>query len=91
MDNATLLKRIDELQAQLDQLKSYATIPLDIGEAFKARIIGQNGTLLGKSNASVPATIGVFVPPSTNYTVAAPFTKQITVVLDNVTYLIPAN
>lgn len=86
-----LQAQIDELKAAIESFKNYSTIPLDIGEAFKARILGQSGLLVGKLAAGTPGTVGVFIPPSTNYTVAAPFNKQLQVVIDGVTYIIPAN
>lgn len=95
MDNETLLQMIQDLQAQIDALKSYDTIPLDIGEAMKARILGQNAILLGQTNGSTPATMVVTdtngVNPPVNYTVCAPFTKQLTIQLGDITYLVPAN
>ncbi len=41
--NQLLLKQIADLQAQIDALRNNATIPFDIGEAMKARIVSDLG------------------------------------------------
>lgn len=95
MNNQELQAKIEDLQRQLDALKSYATIPLDIGEAMKARILGQQAVITGQTNAGTPATMTVTdtngANPPTNYTVCAPFTKQLTIRLGEITYIVPAN
>lgn len=95
MTNEELTKKVQELQEQIDALKNYATIPLDIGEAMKARIIGQNELVIGQTTSGTPATLVVTdndgINPPTNYTVCAPFTKQLIIKLGEVTYVVPAN
>lgn len=95
MTNEEITNKINDLQAQLDALKSYATIPIDIGEAIKARIIGQNQIAVGQSTSGTPGTLTVTdtngVNPPVNYTVCAPFTKQLIIKLGEITYTVPAN
>jgi len=95
MTNEELTKKVQELQDQLDALKSFATIPLDVGEAMKARIFGQDAFLVGQTTTGTPATTTVTdtngANPPVNYTVCAPFTKQLIIRLGEITYTIPAN
>lgn len=95
MTQEEMQKRILELEAQFAALNSYNTIPLDVGEAMKARIVGQNNFAVGQSTGGAPATITVVerdgANPPVNYTVAAPFAKQLIIRLGEQTYTVPAN
>lgn len=95
MTQEEMQKRILDLEARLDALNNYSSIPLDVGEAMKARIVGQNNFAVGQSTGGAPATITVIdrdsPNPSVNYVVCAPFTKQLIIRLGEQTYTVPAN
>lgn len=46
-----LKKQVSELQEQVKAFNNNATIPFDIGEAFKARILQDAGVLVASSKA----------------------------------------
>ena len=82
-----LQAQIDDLQRQLNELKDYSTIPLDVGNAFKARILG--ATITGSTNASAVLVQAVNEAGSATYNVAKPMTGFINIIIDNTTYKVP--
>lgn len=68
--NKLLLEQIAELKAQLDALKNNATIPFDIGEAMKARILQDAGVASTSTKLSSSEDVSVVV--SLAPTVTAP-------------------
>lgn len=71
MDKETekrLQKQIDQLEARLDQLSNNATIPFEVGEAFRARLFG-----LGSSTKTASSeTQSVNEAGGSTYSVAKP-------------------
>lgn len=94
MTNEEMQNKILELEARLDALNNYASIPLDVGEAMKARIVGQNNFAIVDFDAGVPDTLTVTdtngANPPVDYDVCAPFPKQIQLKIGDTLFLVPA-
>lgn len=88
MDNQEIQRRINDLQNQLDSLKDYATIPLEIGEAMKARII-PDGFPTAAASAGTPLTVTINESGSATVIAAAPFTGKLAITTGGVTYTVP--
>lgn len=95
MTNEEMQKKILELEAKMEMLNNYSTIPLDVGEAMKARILGKNNIAVVDFDEGVPDTVIVTDTngsnPPVDYEVCAPFTKQIKLKIGETLFIVPAN
>lgn len=83
-----LKKQIDDLQKQIDELRNYSTIPLEVGNAFKARII-PDGYVFGKTVAGVPSTVTINESGSSTVTAQAPLSGKIGITINGTEYIVP--
>jgi len=81
-------QQIDDLQNQINLLKNSTTIPLDVGEAFKKRILPDGG-LSGVPDATVPPTVTIDESGSSTVIAAAPFSGELRITINDITYRIP--
>ena len=92
MNNEELQKEIEMIKARLDALSNYVTIPLEVGNALKARIIPED-FMSGRVVSGVPPTQTVIntngANPPVNYTVPTAFTGKIGITINNTEYVLP--
>lgn len=87
MDNQNLQKQIDDLKAELANLKSYTTLPLDNVEAMRKRLTPVSGEANG--TATTAYIQAVDEGGSASYDVAKPMTGFITITIDGNARLVP--
>ena len=88
MTNEEMQNKILELEARLNALNDYSSIPLDVGNAIKARII-PSGYISGRSTAGTPSTVTIVESGVATVIAQAPLTGKIALTIDNVEYIIP--
>lgn len=87
MDTQKIQQQIDNLQRQLDALKSSTTLPLEITEAMRIRLQPVSGETNSTSTASY--TQAVNEAGSATYSVAKPMAGFITITIGGNARLIP--
>jgi len=88
MTSEEIQKEIIELKRRLDELGDYSRIPLEVGNAMKARII-PNDYVLGRSVAGTPSTVTINESGSATVIAQAPLTGKIGITIDGIEYIIP--
>lgn len=88
MTNEELTIKVLELEARLNALNDYSTVPLDVGNAIKARII-PNDYVLGRTVAGVPSTVTINEAGVATVIAQAPLTGKIGITIDNIEYVVP--
>lgn len=87
MDTQQIQQQIDNLQRQLDALKSYTTLPREVAEAMRIRLQPVSGDASSTSTASYLQAVneaGV-----STYNVAKPMTGFITITINGNARLVP--
>lgn len=88
MTNEELTIKVLELETRLNALNDYSTIPLNVGNAIKARIL-PTGSLLGRTVAGTPSTVTINEAGVATVIAQAPLTGKIGITIDNIEYTIP--
>lgn len=87
MDTQKIQQQIDNLQRQLDALKSSTTLPRDVGEAIRVRLQPVSGDVT--STATTAYVQAVNEAGSATYSVAKPMAGFITITINGNAKLIP--
>jgi hypothetical protein len=88
MDYQEIQRQIKLLQAQIDALKDYSTIPLEVGEAMKARII-PDGTPTAAAGTGIPDTVTINEAGVDIVVAAKPFTGKLVITVGENSYIVP--
>jgi regulator of replication initiation timing len=83
-----LQDEIDNLKKQLDALSNNATIPLEVGNAMRARLLS-DGTLTGSTSGNGPSVHSVNESGNSTYNVASPMIGFINIVINGTSYAVP--
>jgi hypothetical protein len=87
MDTLKLQQQIDNLQKQLDALKSSTTLPREVGEAIRVRLQPVSGDTNNTSTAAYLQAVNEAGVQT--YSVAKPMTGFITITIGGNARLIP--
>lgn len=88
MTNEEMQNKILELEARLNALSDYSTVPLNVGNALKARILPSNFTS-GRFVAGTPSVQAVNEAGIGVYNVQAPLSGKIGITIGNTEYIVP--
>jgi len=88
MENKDLLDRIKKIENEINLLKNYSTIPRDIGDAIKARVL-PNNFVVGRQGTGVPSTVSINEAGSSIIEAQAPLSGKLELTIEGNVYVIP--
>lgn len=83
-----LQEQINKLKEELNLLRASTTIPYEVGESFKIRIL-PNGITTGIAASGTPSTVTINESGSAIVVAQAPLTGKIALTFGGTTYIIP--